>query len=79
MTIIRNDPGAPNPLGMTDEPDWRTLLDYTGEVTEEVIQSWWGAVPPGSYPAVRERLARMEAENPELAAMIRRVTKLPTP
>ena len=42
MLTFTNLPGTPSPLGMTGESDWRTLLDYTGEVTEEVIQSWWG-------------------------------------
>ena len=77
MPIITDDPETPSPAGMTGEPDWRTLLDYTGEVTEEVVRSWWGTVPIGAYPAVSAQLARMETENPALAALIRRVTKLP--
>ena len=77
MPIITDDPETPSPAGMTGEPDWQTLLDYTGEVTDEVIQSWWGTVPVSAYPVVREHLKRMEAENPDLVAMVRRVTKLP--
>ena len=45
MTKIVDLPGTPAPLGMTGEADWETLLDYTGEVTEEVVRSWWGDLP----------------------------------
>jgi hypothetical protein len=76
MPIHSDMPGTHSPDGITEEPDWQTLLDYTGEVTEEVIQSWWADVPVSSWPAVSERLQRLDAEDPKLAALIRRVTGL---
>jgi hypothetical protein len=76
MPIIQDDPETPSPAGMTGEADWETLLDYTGEVTEEVIRSWWGTVPVSAYAAVTEQLAKLEVERPDLAGMIRRVTGL---
>ena len=77
MPIITDQPETPSPAGMTDEADWETLLDYTGELTDEVIRSWWGTVPVSAYPAVTDRLRRLEAESPDLAGTIRRVTGLP--
>ena len=77
MPIITDNPETPSPVGMTGEADWETLLDYTGEVTDEVIEAWWGTVPVSAYPIVAERLKDLEAERPDLAAVIRRVTKLP--
>lgn len=44
MPIIADNPETGSPAGMTGEADWETLLDYTGEVTEEVVRSWWGTV-----------------------------------
>ena len=76
MPIITDDPDAPSPAGMTGEADWQTLLDYTGEVTEEVVRSWWSDMPVSSYPAVSEALKRLETEDPDLAGLIRRVTGL---
>ena len=77
MPIITDQPDTPSPAGMTDEADWETLLDYTGEVTDEVLRSWWGTVPVSAYPAVTDRLRRLDVESPNLAAAIRRVTGLP--
>ena len=77
MLIITDNPETPSPAGMTGEADWETLAGYTGEVTEEVIRSWWGTVPPSAYSTVTERLKHLDAERPELAALIRRVTGLP--
>lgn len=77
MPIITDNPETSSPAGMTGEADWETLLDYTGEVTEEVIRSWWGTVPVSAYPAVSERLKRLETEDSDLAGLIRRVTGLP--
>jgi hypothetical protein len=77
MPIIQDDPETPSPAGMTGEADWETLLDYTGEVTEEVIRSWWGTVPVSAYSAVAEQLAKLDVERPDLAGMIRRVTRFP--
>ena len=77
MPIITDTPDTPSPGGMTDEADWETLLDYTGELTDEVIRSWWGTVPVSAYGAVTDRLRLLEADSPELAATIRRVTGLP--
>ncbi len=45
MPTIADQPETPSPGGMTGEADWETLLGYTGEVTEEVIRSWWADVP----------------------------------
>jgi hypothetical protein len=61
---------------MTEEADWETLLDYTGEITEEVVRSWWADVPVGAWPEVSEQLAILDAEDPKLAQLIRRVTGL---
>ena len=77
MPIITDNPETSSPAGMTGEADWETLLDYTGEVTEEVIQSWWGTVALSGYLDVSERLKRLETEDPDLAGLIRRVTGLP--
>jgi hypothetical protein len=77
MPIVTDLPENPSPAGMTDEADWETLLEYTGELTDEVIRSWWGTVPVSAYPAVTDRLQRLETETPDLAATIRRVTGLP--
>ena len=77
MPIITDNPETSSPTGMTGESDWETLLDYTGEVTEEVVRSWWGTVPVSAYPAVSERLKHLEAEDSALAGLIRRVTGLP--
>ena len=76
MTKIVDLPGTPSPLGMTGEADWETLLDYTGEMTEEVVRSWWADVPVSARSEVAQNLAALEAEDPNLAALIRRVTKL---
>ena len=76
MTRIVDLPGTPSPLGMTGEADWETLLDYTGEVTEEVVRSWWADVPMSARPEVARNLEALEAEDPQLAALIRRVTNL---
>jgi hypothetical protein len=66
-----------NPLGMTGEADWETLLDYTGgEPTEEVIRSWWAGVPVASWPQVSQKLDKLDTEDPTLSALIRRVTGL---
>ena len=77
MPIITDQPETPSPAGMTGEADWETLAGYTGEVTDEVIRAWWGTVPASAYPAVAESLKHLDAERPDLAAMIRRVTGLP--
>jgi hypothetical protein len=61
---------------MTGEADWETLLEYTGEITEEVIRSWWADVPVGAWPEVSQQLAVLDSEDPKLAQMIRRVTGL---
>ncbi len=76
MTKIVDLPGTPAPLGMTGEADWETLLGYTGEVTEEVVRSWWADVPVGARPEVERSLQALEVEDPKLAALIRRVTNL---
>jgi len=76
MPIVRDDPESKSPLGMTEEADWETLLDYTGEMTEEVVRAWWADVPVGAWPEVRQQLTVLDAENPKLAALIRRVTGL---
>jgi len=76
MTKFVDLPGRPSPLGMTGEADWETLLEYTGEMTEEVVRSWWGDVPVSARPEVLRSLEALEAEDPQLAALIRRVTKL---
>ena len=77
MPMITDVPENPSPAGMTDEADWETLLDYTGDLTDEVIRSWWGTVPVSAYPDVTDRLRHLGAESPDLAANIRRVTGLP--
>lgn len=74
MPIKIDAPDRPSPEGMTGEADWETLLQYTGEVTEEVIRSWWADLPPAALPRMAERLARLEREDPMLAGLIRRVT-----
>lgn len=76
MPIEIDAPDRPSPEGMTGEADWETLLEYTGEVTEEVIRSWWADVPPAAWPRLAERLARLEREDPRLAGLVRRVTGL---
>ncbi len=76
MPIIRDAPETKSPVGMTEEADWETLLDYTGEITEEVIRSWWADVPVGAWPEVSKQLAILDAEDPKLAQLIRRVTAL---
>jgi hypothetical protein len=76
MPIVRDNPETPSPLGMTAESDWETLLQYTGEITEEVVRSWWADVPVGQWPEVSNQLAALDAEDPNLAALIRRVTGL---
>jgi hypothetical protein len=76
MPIVRDAPETKSPVGMTEEADWETLLDYTGEITEEVVRSWWADVPTGAWPEVREQLAALDAEDPKLAQLIRRVTGL---
>ena len=78
MPIFTDQPETPSPAGMTGEADWETLAGYTGEVTDEVIRAWWGTVPVSAYPTVVERLKHLDAERPDLAAMIRRVTGLPS-
>ena len=76
LPIITDNPETPSPAGMTGEADWETLLEYTGEVTEEVIRSWWADVPVSAYPLMSERLKRLDGEDPNLAGLIRRVTGL---
>ena len=76
MPIVRDAPEAKSPAGMTEEADWETLLDYTGEITEEVVRSWWADVPVGAWPEVQKQLAILDAEDPKLAQLIRRVTGL---
>lgn len=76
MPIVRNAPDTASPAGMTGEADWETLLDYTGEMTEEVVRSWWSDVPVGAWPDVTKQLAILDAEDPSLANLIRRVTGL---
>ena len=76
MPIVRNAPDAESPVGMTGEADWETLLEYTGEMTEEVVRSWWSDVPVSAWPEVKEQLSVLDSEDPKLAALIRRVTKL---
>lgn len=75
MPIVTDLPGTEGAAGMTGEADWQTILDYTGgEVTEEVIRSWWGTVPPSAYTKVSEQLKALDGDNPRLAALIRKVT-----
>ena len=76
MPIVRDAPETESPVGMTEEADWETLLDYTGEITEEVVRSWWADVPVGAWPEVQKQLAVLDAEDPQLAQLIRRVTGL---
>jgi hypothetical protein len=76
MPIVRDAPETKSPVGMTEEADWETLLDYTGEITEEVIRSWWADVPVGAWPEVQKQLAVLDVEDPKLAQLIRRVTGL---
>ena len=76
MTILRDMPGTDSPVGMTGEADWETLLDYTGEVTEEVIRSWWSDIPVSAHPEISKQLTALDTEDPKLAALIRRVTGL---
>jgi hypothetical protein len=76
MPKIIDLPGTPAPLGMTGEADWETLLGYTGEMTEEVVRSWWADVPVSARPEVERSLEALDAEDPKLAALIRRVTHL---
>jgi hypothetical protein len=76
MPAPADDPETPGAGGMTAEADWETLLDYTGEVTEEVIRSWWADVPVGSWPAVSEHLKALDTEDPNLSRLIRQVTGL---
>ena len=76
MPIIAGKPNTPTPGGMTGEADWETLLGYTGEVTEEVIRSWWADVPIGDWPKISERLKVLDTEDPKLSALVRRVTGL---
>jgi hypothetical protein len=76
MPIVRDAPETDSPVGMTEEADWETLLDYTGEITEEVVRSWWADVPVGAWPEVRKQLAILDSEDPQLAQLIRQVTKL---
>jgi len=76
MPIVRDAPDTKSPVGMTNESDWETLLDYTGEMTEEVVRSWWADVPVGAWPEVRKQLAILDSEDPQLAQLIRQVTKL---
>jgi len=76
MPVVRDDPETKSPVGMTGEADWETLLDYTGEMTEEVVRSWWADVPVGAWPDVQRQLAILDAEDPKLAQLVRRVTKL---
>ena len=76
MPIVRDAPETKSPVGMTEEADWETLLDYTGEITEEVIRSWWADVPVGAWPEVSKQLAVLDGEDPKLAQLIRRVTGL---
>jgi hypothetical protein len=76
MPIVRDAPETKSPIGMTEEADWETLLDYTGEMTEEVVRSWWADVPVGAWPEVRKQLAILDNENPQLSQLIRQVTKL---
>jgi len=74
MPIVRDAPDAESPVGMTGESDWETLLEYTGEITEEVVRSWWADVPVGAWPEVKQQLAILDSEDPRLAALIRQVT-----
>ena len=76
MPTLADDPETPGAGGMTGEADWETLLDYTGEVTEEVIRTWWADVPVGSWPAASERLKALDTEDPNLSSLIRQVTGL---
>ena len=76
MPIVRDAPETKSPVGMTEEADWETLLDYTGEITEEVVRSWWADVPVSAWPEVKNQLAILDKEDPKLAELIRRVTKL---
>lgn len=76
MTIVRDAPGTDSPVGMTGEADWETLLEYTGEVTEEVIRSWWSDIPVSAYPEISKQLSALDTEDPKLAGLIRRVTGL---
>ena len=76
MTVVRDNPETPSPLGMTGESDWETLLQYTGEITEEVVRSWWADVPVSAWPDVKQQLAGLEKDDPELGALVRRVTGL---
>ncbi len=76
MPIVRDAPETKSPVGMTEEADWETLLDYTGEITEEVVRSWWADVPVGAWPEVQRQLAVLDTEDPKLAQLIRRVTGL---
>ena len=76
MPVIPNSPDTPTSGGMTGEADWETLLSYTGEVTEEVIRSWWADVPVGTWATISERLNALDADDPKLSALIRRVTGL---
>jgi hypothetical protein len=76
MTILRDAPEMRSPAGITEEADWETLLDYTGEITEEVVRSWWADVPVGAWPEVSKQLSVLDAEDPKLAQLIRRVTGL---
>ncbi len=76
MTILRDAPETRSPAGMTEEADWETLLDYTGEITEEVVRSWWADVPVGAWPEVSKQLSALDVEDPKLAQLIRRVTGL---
>jgi len=74
MTKFVDLPGTPSPLGMTGEADWETLLEYTGEMTEEVVRSWWADVPVSAWPQVKNQIADLEREDPKLAGLIKRVT-----
>ena len=76
MPIVRDAPETPSPVGMTGEADWETLLQYTGEITEEVVRSWWADVPAAAWPEVSQQLAILDVEDPKLAGLIRRVTGL---
>ena len=76
MSIVRDAPETESPVGMTGEADWETLLGYTGEVTEEVIRSWWADVPVSTWPDVSKQLSALDSEDPKLAQLIRRVTGL---
>ena len=76
MPIVRDAPETKSPVGMTEGADWETLLDYTGEITEEVVRSWWADVPVGAWPEVRKQLVVLDTEDSRLAQLIRRVTGL---